>query len=436
MPIGLRDVAVKGGFFVNGSCRQAENVRRCTVTRKGRDCDGSSAGCEVARQRERLVRLRLFLLLVLALSLGGAGCGKTKPASSPPTVVEVMRVERRDVPIYQEWVGTLQGDVNAQIRAQVTGYLLTRDYAEGNEVTNGQLLFQIDPRPFDAALAQAKAKLAQDQAQESRTKWDAERYAPLAKANDISQQEYNDALEYYHAAQAQVKADQAFIDVAQLNLGFTRITSAIDGLAGVAEAQIGDLVGPNSPVLTTVSTINPIRAYFNPSEQDYLNYRQQYSNVVQRTAHERETDLQLILANGSTYPLTGKFLFVGREVSSTTGTILVAGLFPNPDYLLRPGQFVRVRLQTDVRHGALAVPQQAIIQVQDAYEVATVDNQNLAHIHPVTVGEQVGPEWIIKEGLQPGEQVIVVGHQKLKEGVPVNPQPFQATNNPVPASSP
>lgn len=422
--------------MVNGMCRQTENVRRCTVAQKGRDSDGSSAGCEIARRRKRLVRLRLFLPLVFALSWGGAGCGRTKPASPPPTVVEVMRVEPRDMPIYTEWVGTLQGDVNAEIRAQVSGYLLTRDYAEGSEVTNGQLLFEIDPRPFAAALAQAKAKLAQDQAEESRTKWDVDRYAPLVESNAISQQEYNDALESYHADQAQVKADQALIDVAQLNVGFTRITSPIDGLAGVAEAQIGDLVGPTGPLLTTVSAINPIRVYFNVSEQSYLDYRQQYSNEVERAAHEKETELQLILANGSTYRLTGKFLFASREVSPTTGTIQLAGLFPNPNDVLRPGQFVRVRAQTEIRHGALAVPQQAVRQLQDAYEVATVDDQNLARIRPVTVGEQVGADWIIEKGLKPGERVIVVGQQKVKEEMPVNPQPFQATNTPPAAASP
>jgi RND family efflux transporter MFP subunit len=404
-------------------CRQAEIVRCCTPAQRGRNTHSLGADCEAVNAR--LVRRGLLLPLVLALSLGGGGCGRTKPTSPRPTVVKVMRVEPRDVPIYEEWIGTLQGDVNAQIRAQVTGYLLTRDYAEGSEVTNGQLLFEIDSRPFEAALAQAKAKLAQDQAQESRTKWDVERYAPLAKQNAISQQEYKDALESNLADQAQVKADQALVDVAQLNLGFTRITSPIDGLAGVAQAQIGDLVGPSGSVLATVSTLNPIRAYFNASEQSYLDYRQQYSNAVERAVHEKETGLQLILANGSDYPLTGKFLFAGREVSPTTGTIQLAGLFPNPDYLLRPGQFVRVRAQTEVRHGAIVVPQQAVIQLQDAYEIATVDNQNLAHIHPVTVGEQVGADWIIEKGLQPREQVIVEGQQKVQEGMPVNPQPFQ-----------
>ena len=413
-------------FKARGMCCQGEIVRCCTAAQRGREFYGLARGCEAASTRQRVVGKGLFLLLVLALSLGGGGCNKKERAPPPPTVVKVIAIEPRDVPIYEEWIGTLQGDVNAQIRAQVTGYLLTRDYAEGSEVTNGQLLFEIDSRPFEAALAQARAKLAQDQAQESRSKWDVERYAPLAKQNAISQQEFNDALESNRADQAQVKADQALVDIAQLNVGFTRITSPIDGLAGVAQAQIGDLVSPSGSVLTTVSTINPIRAYFNVSEQSYLDYRQQYSNAVERAAHERETGLQLVLANGSDYPLTGKFLFAGREVSSTTGTIQLAGLFPNPDYLLRPGQFVRVRAQTEVRHGAIVVPQEAVIQLQDAYEIATVDNQNVAHIHPVTVGARVGTDWIIEKGVQPREQVIVEGQEKVQEGMAVNPQPFQA----------
>lgn len=286
------------------------------------------------------------------------------------------------------------------------------------------MLFQIDPRPFEAALAQAKARLAQDQAQENRNHWDVQRYAPLAKNNAISEQEYNDAEEFYRAAQAQVKADQAAIEVAQLNLGWTRIISPIDGLAGIAQAQIGDLVGPSGAVLTTVSTINPIRAYFNVSEQSYLDYRQQFTNVVEREAHEKEVELRLLLANGSIYPFTGKFLFVGRQVNLTTGTIVLAGLFPNPAYLLRPGQFVRVRVQTEILHHALVVPQQAITELQGVYEVATVDSQNRAHIQPVTVGQQVGTDWIIEKGLHPGERVVVVGEQKVKEDIPVNPQPF------------
>jgi len=430
MPTGWRLKQFQGEMVLS----PAENVR-CYTAQRGRRFNGLAGGGETASTRKRLVRFGIFLL-VLALSLSVGGCGKKKPPLPPPTVVTVMRVEPRDVPIYKEWVGTLQGEVNAQVRAQVTGYLLTRDYTEGSEVKKGQLLFQIDPRPFEAAFDQSKAKLAQDQAQESRTRWDVERYAPLAKQNAISQQEYNDAVQSNSAAQAQVKADQAGVEIAQLNLGFTRITSPIDGLAGVAQAQIGDLVGPSGPVLTTVSTINPIRAYFNASEQSYLDYRKQYTNEVERAAHEKEAELQLILANGSVYPLTGKFLFVSREVSPTTGTIQLAGLFPNPNYLLRPGAFVRVRAQTEVRHGALAVPQQAVLQLQDAYEVANVDNQNVAHIHPVTVGEQVGADWIIEKGLQPGERVIVEGQQKVKEGMPVNPHPFQPTNNPAPTASP
>jgi membrane fusion protein (multidrug efflux system) len=402
----------------------------------GPEIHGLPAGCQPATGRKRLVCPALLLPLLVALGLGGGGCGKKRPAPQPPTVVGVIRVEPRDVPIYREWIGTLQGDVNAQIRAQVTGYLLTRDYTEGSVVKTGQLMFQIDPRPFEAALAQAQAKVAQDQAQESRARWDVERYAPLAKQNAISQQEYNDALQSYRAAQAQVKADEALVETAQLNLGFTHIISPIDGLAGVSQAQIGDLVGPSGPVLTTVSTINPIRAYFNASEQSYLDYRQQYTNAVERAAHEKEVEFQLILANGSVYPFPGKFLFVSREVSPTTGTIQLAGLFPNPALVLRPGQFVRVRAQTEVRHGALVVPQQAVMQLQSTYEVATVDNQNRAHIQPVIVGEQVGSDWVIEKGLQPGERVVVEGQQKVKDGSPVNPQPFKPANRPSLANSP
>jgi membrane fusion protein, multidrug efflux system len=382
----------------------------------------SARGGDPGARRNRLVHAALFPLLVVALGLNGSGCGKQKPPPPPPTVVKVMRIGPRDEAIYKEWVGTLAGDVDAEIYAQVTGYLISREYAEGSVVKKGQLLFLIDPRPFEATLDQAQAKLAQDQANQSTTHWNVQRYEPLAKENAVSQQEYITALESDHAALAQIKADQAAIVLAQVNLGFTRVTSLIDGLAGVARAQIGDLVGPTGPILTTVSTIDPIRAYFPVSEQDYLNYRARYTNETERAAHEKSLELQLLLANGMYYPYTGKFFFANREVSTNTGTIMLAGLFPNPSNLLRPGQFVRVRLQTEIRHGALVVPQLAVMQLQGGYQVATMDNQNRAHIQAVTVGEQVGSDWIIEKGLQPGEQVIVEGQQKIKEGMLVNPQ--------------
>ncbi|MDB6112721.1 MAG: efflux transporter, family, subunit [Pedosphaera sp.] len=335
-----------------------------------------------------------------------------------------MTVSPKDVPIYADWIGTLDGYVNAQIRAQVTGYLLTQNYTEGSQVKRGDLLFQIDPRPFEAVLDQAKAKLAQDEAQYVRSQLDVARYTPLAKTSAISQQELDNAVATNLAAQAQVKADEAAVETANLNLGFTRIISPIDGLAGLAQAQVGDLVGPSSNPLTTVSTIDPIKVYFTVSEQDYLAYRRQYTNVTERAAHEQELELQIILADGSIYPRPGRFYFAERAVNPTTGTLQLAGLFPNPTYVLRPGQFARVRAQTQIRKGALLVPQRAVTELQGSYQVAIVDAQNKGHLRPVTVGERTGSDWIIAKGLQPGDRVVVEGAQKVKEGMPVNPQPF------------
>jgi membrane fusion protein (multidrug efflux system) len=373
---------------------------------------------------------------LLAAALAAAGCKKKPPASPPPPVVEVITVSPTNVPIYKEWIGTLDGFVNAQIRAQVTGYLLTQNYIEGSEVKKGEMLFEIDPRPFRAALDQAKGKLAQDEAQQSRTQWDVERYAPLAKQNAISQQEYNDAFQANLAAVAQVKADQAAVEAANLNLGFTRITSPIPGLAGVALAQIGDLVGSSGPLLTTVSTIDPIKVYFPASEQSYLAYRRQYTNAVERATHEQGLELQLLLSDGTLYPERGRFFFAGREVSPTTGTIQLIGLFPNPNYVLRPGQYARVRAQTQIRSGVIVVPQRAVTELQGGYQVGTVDAQGKAHIQRVTVGDQIGPDWIIEKGLAAGQQVIVEGTQKARNGMPVIAQPYIGSNTTSVASSP
>lgn len=395
-----------------------------------------SPGWKPDWQTVHFIHCALSLLVPLTVALAVTACKKPKPPVPPPPVVEVITLQPQDVPIYKEWIGTLDGLVNAQIRAQVPGYLLSQNYTEGSEVKKGDLLFEIDPRPFEAVLDQAKSKLAQDQAQESRTKWDVDRYAPLAKQNAISQQEYNDAVQSDLAAQAQLKADQATIESAQLNLGFTKINSPIDGVAGVAQAQIGDLVGPNGPVLTTVSTINPIKVYFTASEQAYIAYRRQYTNAVQRAAHEQELELQLILADGSTYQFPGKFYFAGREVNPTTGTIQLAGLFPNPAFVLRPGQFARVRAKTDTRKNAIVVPQRAVTELQGSYQVDTVDDSNKVHIQKVKVGEQVGSDWLIENGLTPGERVIVEGTQKVKDGLTVTPQTYGPTNRPAVAANP
>jgi RND family efflux transporter MFP subunit len=372
----------------------------------------------------------LCVLAVCAFPL--CGCKKKKPPPPPPPEVFVITIQPRDVPIYKEWIGSLDGLVNAQIRAQVTGYLLDQKYSEGRFVKKGDLMFEIDPRPFEAALQQAQAKLLQDQAQESKTRWDVERYEPLAKQNAISQQEFNDAVQAYRAAQAQVKADKALVESARLNLGFTKIMAPIDGLAGVALAQIGDLVGPNGPLLTTVSTIDPIKVNFITSEQSYLSYRRQFTNVTERTAHEQAVELELILADGSIYPERGRFAFASREVNPTTGTIQLTGMFPNPDAILRPGQFARVRAQTQIRKGVLVVPQRAVNELQGSRQVTTVDNQNKAHIKPVTMGDRSGSDWIIEKGIEPGARVVVEGIQKAKEGMVVNPKPFEPSQSAEP----
>ena len=329
------------------------------------------------------------------------------------------------VPIYREWIGTLDGFVNAQIRAQISGYLQQQLYTEGSQVRKGDSLFEIDARTFEAALAQAKGKLAQDQAQVSRTQWDVERYAPLAEQNAISQRDYNTALQSNLSAQAQVKADQAVVEAAELNLGFTHILSPIDGVAGLALAQIGDLVGPSGPPLTTVSTVDPIKVFFDVSEQDYLAYHLRYTNAAARTAHEQELQLQLILADGSTYGYGGRFLFVGREVNPGTGTLRLAGSFPNPERVLRPGQFARVRARTQLRSDALLVPQRAVSELQGGYQVDTVDEQNKVHTQPVTLGEQVGSQWIVDNGLQPGAVSWSRARKRSRKGCGSAPNPWR-----------
>jgi RND family efflux transporter MFP subunit len=360
----------------------------------------------------------LFALVILS-------CNRKKNAAPPPPPsVEVITVSARDVPIFMEWIGTLDGSVNAEIRAQVSGYIQTQNYMEGSQVKSNQLLFQIDPRPFEVTLAQSKAKLAQDEAQLGKTDLDVKRLTPLAKVKAISQEELDNAVASNRAARAQVDADNATIEGAQLNLGFTKIKSPIDGLAGNAQAQIGDLVGPNGPLLTRVSTVDPIKVYFTASEQSYLTYRRQYANPTQREAHERELELELILADGSIYPQKGKFFTADREVNMNTGTLRLTGLAPNPHFLLRPGQFCRVRAMTSTRKGALVVPPRAVTELQGSYQVATIDGQNKVHIQPVKVGDRLGSDWIIEQGLKPGDKVIAEGAQKVHEGLVVNPQPF------------
>jgi membrane fusion protein (multidrug efflux system) len=376
------------------------------------------------------------IYVAAALSLLASSC-KPKPAAAPaPPKVEVLTVVPRDVPVYQQWIGTMEGYPNAQIRAQVSGYLLKQDYLEGGKVKQGDLLFEIDPRPFQAMLDQGTAKLAQDQAALGKTDLDVKRFTPLAKDQAISQEELDDAVQSNLMAKAALAADKASIEGARMNLGFTKIVSPVDGIAGTALAQIGDLVGPNSGVLTTVSTVDPIRVYFNISEQFYLSNFRQYTNNQARAAHNADLQLELILSDGLPYSRRGKWVFTDRQVDVNTGTLQVAAAFDNPDGELRPGQYALVRAKTEVRPNALLVPQRAVSELQGVYQVATVDEQKKAHIKTVKVGVQMGGDWIIESGLAPNDRVIVEGTQKVKEGTEVDPEPFVFSHSEAPAPPP
>jgi membrane fusion protein (multidrug efflux system) len=359
-------------------------------------------------------------LLAAAAFLCFAGCKAKPPPKPPPPLVEVATVTQADVPIYHEWIGTLDGLVNATIRAQVAGYLLSQDYREGDSIKKGDLLFEIDPRPFQAELDQAKGQLAQAEARQGKTALDVKRYAPLVKDRAISQEEYDDAVQSNLEAEAVVLSAKAQVEQAQLNLGFTKIVSPIDGIASIAKGQIGDLVGPGTGELTTVSTINPIKAYYNVTEQAYINFARLFMNENDRQARLKKLEIQLILADGTVFPEAGQIYAPDRAIGATTGALRLEAIFPNPDLSLRPGQFVRVRVKFDTRHGALLVPQRAVSELQGAYQVDVVDAENKVHIQPVTVGERDGSRWIIDHGLEPGQRIIVEGLQRVRDGVTVN----------------
>ena len=350
-----------------------------------------------------------------------AGC-KARPHATapPPPIVEVAPVREADVPIYHEWIGSLDGLVNAQIRAQVAGYLVAQAYHEGDPIKKGDLLFEIDARPFQAALDQAKGLLAQAEARLGKTELDVKRYAPLVKDRAISQEEYDDAVQANLEAKAAVVSARAQVEQAQLNVGFTRITSPIDGIASIARAQIGDLVGPATGELTTVSTVDPIKAYYNVTEQAYINFTRLFSTETGRSERLKQLEIELILADGTVYPLKGTNTAADRQIGPTTGALRVETLFPNPGYALRPGQFARVRVKFDLRHDALLVPQRAVSELQGSYQVDVVDADNKVHVQAVQVGDRSGNLWIIEHGLSAGERVVVEGIQKAREGMLVN----------------
>ena len=351
------------------------------------------------------------------------GCTEKETAAAPaPPDVEVTDVVQQDVPLYTEWIATLDGYVNAQIQPQVTGYLMKQNYQEGAVVHKGDVLFDIDPRPFEAALQTAQGQLAEAQAGLSKTSLDVERDTPLAQQSAIPQAQLDNDIQAKAAAEAVVAANRAQVNLAQLNLGFTKVRSLVDGVAGLAKGQIGDLVGPTT-ILTTVSQVQPIKAYFALSEQEYLKFAKLINAVsMGREALGTTKHLELILSDGSTFPGKGYVVVADRQVDQRTGTIRLAGAFDNPGNVLRPGQFARVRASTSVAKGALLVPQRSVLETQGTYQVVVVGSDNKADIRPVKTGERVGQMWIITEGLKPGEQVIVEGIQKAREGSLVNPK--------------
>lgn len=368
-------------------------------------------------------KLTLTLAALAVACVTAAGCHKEEAAAPPPPpTVEVTKVVQKDVPVYTQWVGSLDGYVNAVIRPQVSGYLIRQNYTEGDIVKKGQVLFEIDPRPFQAALNQAKAQLAQQQARHGTSRANLARIRPLAEKNAVSKKDLDDSIGSELSTRSSVDGARAAVEQAQLELEFTRITSPINGVAGIAKAQLGDLVGPSMPTeLTSVSTLDPIKAYINISEQEYLRARGKGSN--------RSTEripLELVLADGSVYPYKGRLALADRQIDPTTGTLRVGSLFPNPGNMLRPGGYALVRAVMSVRKGALLIPQRAVTDLQGRYLVAVVGAGNKAEIRPVQVAERIGEEWVITAGLKPGESVVVEGTQKVKPGMTVTPVPHRA----------
>jgi RND family efflux transporter MFP subunit len=360
-----------------------------------------------------------------AIGLAMTGCQDQKAASAPPPPdVVVTAVVQKDVPIYNEWVATLDGFDNAQIQPQVTGYIIAQTYREGSPVKKGQVLFEIDPRPFQAILDQAKAQLSQSQAQMGKTKLDVDRDTPLAKERAIAQSQLDNDIQANLAALASVKSSEAQVEQAQLNLDFCHVTSLLDGIAGIATVQIGNLVSPTA-VLTSVSRVEPIKAYFPISEQTYMKFARRINTSARRDDMEAPKDtptLQLILADGTVYQHPGKILYTDRQIDVTTGSIRVASSFPNPENILRPGQFGRVRAATEQVNGALLVPQRAVNELQGMYQIAVVGEGNKVSIRSVKVGDRVGDQWIIQDGVKPGEMVITEGLQKVRDGSTVKPK--------------
>jgi len=363
--------------------------------------------------------LVVIVPIILALSL--AGCGRSHAAFKlPDTEVLVAPPVQQDVPVHSEWVATLDGYVNAEIRPQVSGYIISQNYKEGSVVRKGQVLFEIDPRPFQATLDRARGELAQAEALLAKSTIDVDRDTPLAAQKAVPKEKLDNEIQAKRAAEAAVESGKAAVERAELDLGWTNVTSLVDGVAGICEVQMGNLVGPPSH-LTSVSQVDPIKVYFPISEQEYLRAKHLSSNGQPMDLFDSSPEL--ILADGTLYPHQGKILLTDRQVDTNTGTIRLVAAFPNPGNILRPGQYGRVRIQTSFKKGALLVPQSAVKELQGSYQIALVGADNKAIIRSVKAGEKVGTMWVIDDGLRPDDQVVVEGVEKVKDGTPVVPRP-------------
>jgi RND family efflux transporter MFP subunit len=354
--------------------------------------------------------------LLVAISFP-TGCSR-KPAqtAAPPPEVLVTTVQPQDVPRVLERVATLDGFINANINAQVQGYIVSRDYTEGSVVKKGDLLFRIDPRPFEAALAQAKGTLAKDKANQVKAEADEKRAFDLFKKKVISDQERDTAIAAAGSTRANVEADEAAVNQAEINVGYTKIVAPIDGMVGFANNQVGDLVGPTTGPLTTMSQIDPIKAVVTAGEGPFTDFVSRHPDPTERNAYIKTLDFDLILGNGEVYPKKGKFYALDRSLDVKTGSIRYYVTFPNPGNILRPGQFGNVRFVADMKKGAMVVPQEAVTELQGNYQVAVVDQNNKVSIRPVKMGERIGAMWEVTEGLKPGDKVVVQGLQKAREG--------------------
>ena len=368
--------------------------------------------CSSSRHPSQL----LFASLLLLAPLAGCSSKEDKPAPPPPGVT-VTPVVKKDVEIQQEWVGSMLGNVDADIRPKVDGFLLKQLYTEGSYVKKGQPLFELDSRQTQASVEQAKGKLELARASLAQAQIDVKRYTPLVAQRAISQAELDKALSMERAAKAEVDANQAVLDNANLNLGWTTVTSPISGIAGISKVGVGDLMTPIT-VMTTISNVEPINIDFSIAEQDYLRFQREKSG---RAAGR---SLQLILGDGTVYPHRGRARFVNREVDSRTGTIQVRAEFPNPGNILRPGQYARIRAVTEVRKDALLIPQRAVAELQGVYQVGLVGPDNKVTVKAVNLGPQIGDAWIVESGLQAGDNVIVDGLQRIRNGMTVAPVPF------------